>query len=300
MKKFITSICALVVLVACKNETAIPENMTWEFDKVIPLDNVNPIGVAMDDEAIYLSDGDNNRVVKVDTNGKILLEYDGFERPMHIDFGKPVAQITDKLASSALNEAALFVPEYGRDSIAVVTGKKRRFLVLNDSLDAPAAISVHENEIALADFYNHRILYYNGTEWISFGTEGKELGMFYYPTDVQITKDAIYVADAYNNRGQVFDKKGKAIAAFGKEQKMNAATGIFVTDTEIYLTDFEHKRVLVFNKDYSLKQELKTEINKPTDVIVLEGKLLITDYGKGALIQYKKVPAVKDTGEKNS
>jgi len=30
-----------------------------------------------------------------------------------------------------------------------------------DSLDAPAGVALYEEEIAIADFYNHRILYFN-------------------------------------------------------------------------------------------------------------------------------------------
>lgn len=286
MKNIVITCSVLLALVACKNTPDELVETTWEFDKVITLNDVKPIGIALDGDAIFLSDGDNNRVLKVDDNGVMLLEYKGFERPMHIDFGEAAVQITDKSTTSMLKERALFVPEYGRDSIAVIRDNKRDYLVIMDSLDAPAAISVYENELAIADFYNHRILYYNGNTWITIGKEGKGNGDFYFPTDVQITNDAIYVADAYNNRGQVFDKNGKFIAVFANDLKINAATGIYVSLNEIYLTDFEGNRVLVFNKDYSLKQELKTGIDKPTDVIVNGNKLLITDYSKGALVRY--------------
>ena len=287
MRNFLILASAFVALVSCKQEKELSVDTSWEFDKVIQLEGVNPIGIAVDGNDMFLSDGDNNRVVKVDATGSILFEYDGFERPMHIDFGEAAMQITDKVTTSMLKERALFVPEYGRDSIAVIRDNKRDYLVFKDSLDAPAAISVFKNEIAIADFYNHRILYYNGSSWLTIGKEGKEHGMFYYPTDVQITSGGIYVADAYNNRGQVFDKNGAFKAVFGEGEKMNAATGIYVGAGQIYLTDFENKRVLVFSKDYTLKQELKTEVSKPTDVIIVGDKLLITDYAMGALVQYK-------------
>lgn len=289
MKKYIVILCAISALVSCKKEQQLPENTIWELEKTIALDGINPIGIALDGNLIYLSDGDNNRVVAVDSTGKTLFIHEGFERPMHIDFGSTTAITSGDVTKSARISSALFVPEYGRDSIAILRKDARDYLALKDSLDAPAAISVFENEIAIADFYNHRILYYNGSSWMTIGAEGKEPGMFYYPTDVQITKDRIFVADAYNNRGQAFDKSGKLIAVFGEDQKMNAATGIYVSDDEIYLTDFERKRVLVFSKDYGFKQALTTQISKPTDVIVFNGKLLITDYSSGMLVQYKPI-----------
>lgn len=284
MRAFLYLIVVAAITISCTEKVKVPQE--WQFEKVIPLDGVNPIGIAIDGNDIFLSDGDHNRVVKVDDTGTILFEMEGFERPMHIEFGKADFQISDKVTTSILKERALFVPEYGRDSIAVMRDNKLDYLVLKDSLDAPAAISVYNNEIAIADFYPNRVLYYNGTDWISIGTEGKELGQLYYPTDVQITEKHIFVADAYNHRGQVFDKTGKGIAFIGADQKINAATGLFVNDTDIYMTDFENGRVLVFGLDYQLKQILETNIDKPTDVYVNNGILYITNYRKGELVKY--------------
>ena len=56
---------------------------------------------------------------------------------------------------------------------------------------------------------------------------------------MQITEHSIWVADAYNNRVQVFDKSGNFGQVIGAEAKMNAATGIYVTDSELMVTDFE-------------------------------------------------------------
>lgn len=284
MRVFLTIIAIATAIISCTEKTAVPQE--WQFEKSIAVDGINPIGIAMDGNDIFLSDGDHNRLVKVNEAGEILFETDGFERPMHIDFGEANFQITDKVTTSMLKDRALFVPEYGRDSIAVMRDNQLSYLILKDSLDAPAAISVYENEMAIADFYNNRVLYYNSNNWISIGTEGKELGQLYYPTDVQITENYIFVADAYNHRGQVFDKTGKGIALIGEDQKINAATGIFVNENEVYLTDFENGRILVFNLNYELKQILETGIDKPTDVFVNDKILYITNYRKGELVKY--------------
>lgn len=284
MRALLTIIAVATAMISCTEKAAVPQQ--WQFEKTIALDGINPIGIAMDGNDIFLSDGDHNRVVKVDDNGAILSEIGGFERPMHIEFGEADFQITDKVNTSILKERALFIPEYGRDSIAVMRDNKLDYLVLKDSLDAPAAISVYENEMAIADFYNNRVLYYDGNGWISIGTEGKELGQLYYPTDVQLTEKYIFVADAYNHRGQVFDKSGKGIAFIGADQKFNAATGIYVSSSEVFLTDFENGRVLVFGMDYQLKQTLETDIDKPTDIYAQDGVLYITNYRKGELVKY--------------
>jgi len=242
------------------------------LSKTIQLDGVNPIGLTQVNGAIWLSDGDHNRLVKINNEGKITETIDSLDRPMHIDAIK----------------GTIFIPEYGKDAIETVDKKGRFVMKIPDSLDAPAGISVYEKERAIADFYNNRILYFDGSDWISFGKEGKAEGEFYYPTDVQITKDKIWVADAYNNRIQVFDKKGVFLQMMGQDQKINAATGIFVAEDEVYVTDFENNRILIFGKNGELLQMLKSQIEKPTDMMIKDELLYVINYRNGKLNLFEK------------
>ncbi len=244
------------------------EETTWQLIKSIPLDSVNPIGLTFTQEGLWLSDGDRNRLVLVDPDGKIIRTIDSLQRPMHI--------------ASAGN--TLYVPLYGNDQIARITAKAILALPLKDSLDAPASISVFGKETAIADFYNHRILYSkDGETYLSIGSEGKEEGQFNYPTDVQITRDLIWVADAYNNRIQAFTKDGLFEKSIGADQKMNAATGIFVSDEELFVTDFENNRILIFEHSGKLKQIFSQGVEKPTDVLMTGDNLYIANYRNGSL-----------------
>ena len=69
-------------------------------------------------------------------------------------------------------------------------------IALPSKPDAPSSVSVLDNAIAVADFYNNRIIYTNGDEDRTFGEEGMDDGQLNYPTDVQFAHDQIYVADA--------------------------------------------------------------------------------------------------------
>jgi len=223
---------------------------------------VTPIGIAQLGEHLWISDGDHNQLVHIDKQGKVLGTHDGFERPMHLD----------------AHGEQLYIPEYGKDQITIFSPDEISAVAIQDSLDAPAGVDVYGEEMAIADFYNHRVLYKNANAWISIGEKGKADGTFHYPTDVQITSDKIYVADAYNNRIQVFDKSGQHLLTFGAAEKMNAATGIFVSDQQVFVTDFENDRVLIYDLEGALQQTLNTGLEKPTDILLVDKELWIANY----------------------
>ena len=52
-------------------------NTHWKFAKIIDLNNVNPIGIVAQGDFLWLSDVDNNRIVKIDLDGKIIESFDG-------------------------------------------------------------------------------------------------------------------------------------------------------------------------------------------------------------------------------
>ena len=268
MKKIVILLSFILILSCIK-----AERMSWQFTRVTTIPGVHPVGITSVNDTLWLSDTDNNRLVQLSNDGQVYKSVNNLDRPMHID----------------TFNGSLYVPEYGKDAISIYADSKFVSLQINDSLDAPAGISVYNKEIAIADFYNNTIHYFNGQKWRSFGEKGRHLGQLNYPTDVQITKDFIWVADAYNNRVQVFNKQGDAIKIIGEAQKMNAATGIFVTKEVVLVTDFENNRVLEFSKNGTLLQELTTAIEKPTDIFVKHHtELYIINYRNETMTIFSK------------
>ena len=264
--KYLYGLVVLVLLVQCQNSSK-----EWTYQNTIDLGGSTPIGLTVVENHIWVADGDNNLLVHLDESGKILFKEGDFDRPMHI----------------TSDGQAIYVPEYGKDQITIFKGEDRVPLIIPDSLDAPAGIHFADGNFAIADFYNHRILFGNNADWSSFGKEGKADGEFYYPTDVHIAHQNIYVADAYNNRIQVFDFDGKHKQSIGKEDKMNASTGIYVEE-EIFITDFENDRLLIYSLAGELIQIIEENLNKPTDVIIKDDILYIANYKGKNLMTYKR------------
>ena len=90
----------------------------------------------------------------------------------------------------------------------------------------------------------------------------------------------------------MFDKKGGFLQMMGQNQKMNAATGIFVSVDEVFVTDFENNRVLVFNMTGELLQVLNDQIEKPTDMMIKDDMLYVINYRNGKLNIFDKQPVV--------
>ena len=246
----------------------------WQQIDTIKLGNITPIGFAFQNDSIWIADGDHNQIVAVNSKGEIKKTVAEFERPMHMDIEKGV----------------LYIPEYGSDQIIKYSNGEgeKSALEIPDSLDAPAGVDIYNKEIAIADFYNHRIVYFNGKDWKPFGKKGKGKGELYYPTDVQILSNKIVVADAYNNRIQIFDKDGNSIQIIGESEKINAATGIFANEKEIFITDFENDRVLAYNQKGELQQIISENIDKPTDLVIKDDILYIANYKGKNILKMKK------------
>ncbi|MDX2280097.1 MAG: hypothetical protein NW218_10940 [Saprospiraceae bacterium] len=256
----------LITFFSCKNETNKHEKSViknWSFDKKIALDSFGVIGIASaGDGNLWLSDADNNQLIKINTDGQILETQDGFDRPMHI----------------AERDEALLVAEYSADIIRAIHHGHNDTLDFPEDFDAPSGVDAEGNKVAVADFYNHRIVFTDSTANLTFGQKGTAPGELTYPTDVQFAHGKLWVADAYNHRAQVFDLTGKHLKTFGEAEKMNAMTGIFVGEKQVFVTDFENSRVLVYDLDGNLEQVITDNLDKPTDALIVGNLLFVVNY----------------------
>jgi DNA-binding beta-propeller fold protein YncE len=247
-------------------------NKDYKFVQEVNLNGMKPISIAVAEDGIWVSDSENNRIVKINENGKIISEFDGFQRPMHI----------------SLFKEKVYVPEYLNDSIKVISNGKVLTLNLRMKPNAPAGIDVLDSFTAIADFYNHRIIVKNEDSTYSFGSKGHKAGKLFYPTDVKIIGDKIIVADAYNNRIQIFSKKGEAVSVIGGNDSLNVASGIDANENKIFVTDSNNNRVLIYDWKGNRLQTLTQNINYPIDVVLNKDKLFISNFHKGTISIYEK------------
>jgi DNA-binding beta-propeller fold protein YncE len=97
----------------------------------------------------------------------------------------------------------------------------------------------------------------------------------------------VYVADAYNNRVQMFNINGQVLEVIGEEDGFNVASGIAVNKDGFAVTDQENNRVLIYNLNGKSQQILTDNINYPTDVLFDENSLYITNFKENSIAVYQ-------------
>lgn len=86
-----------------------------------------------------------------------------------------------------------------------------------------------------------------------WGEKGRAPGQFNDPTGITVTKNEVFVADARNNRIQVFDFEGNFKRQFGSEGEgigqLLRPMGITVYGDKLYVAEFWNNRIQVFKLD---------------------------------------------------
>jgi DNA-binding beta-propeller fold protein YncE len=275
MKKVLkaTIFLSAFLLFSCNENKKKAEKFSeWKYTKTISLGDIAPIGIAAQDSFLWLSDVDNNRVVKIDLDGKIVKSFDGFQRPTHI----------------AIQENKIYVPQYTSDTVNIIENGTVSVLALKEKTDAISGIAADGNNFAAADFYNNRILFQQDDKVTIIGKKGHNDGELNYPTDVAIKNNLIYVADAYNNRVQVFDLKGNYVRIIGWNENIKVATGIKVTDTQVIVADFDGNRVLIYDLNGKLLQIISDKFNQPTDIEIINNTMYVINYKGKTISIFKK------------
>jgi len=128
-KSAIIALYGVLLIFSCtgnqnKADQKIEPVVKWKLVKEIPLGSIAPIGIAAHGNYLWLSDVDNNRVIKIDLDGKIIESFEDFQRPMHI----------------AIQDNKLYISEYTSDSLKFLEDGKVSTYTLKEKPDAIAGV----------------------------------------------------------------------------------------------------------------------------------------------------------------
>ncbi|MGA1868971.1 MAG: NHL repeat-containing protein [bacterium] len=158
-----------------------------------------------------------------------------------------------------------------------------------------SGVDLGSDGVALAERTNVRILRLTHR----FDITGFENSKFNQPSDVEITRDRIYVLDGVNDRIAVFDKKGTPLFTFGKSGsdpgELNSPLGFAIdSKNRIYVADSGNHRIEVFDINGVFLSNIPLIKDKygipsdPTCIAINEqlGYLIIADNDNHRLLIY--------------
>ena len=263
-------------------------------------------GAAVDrDNRIFVSDGANNQIWRVDLNGATKLVTDKLNTPSQIAIDKDTALIVADTGSHTIKRVNL-----SDGAISIVAGIANQAGFRDGATDtalfrAPVGVAVGKNgEIFVADTYNDkiRVIKNNVVTTIAGTTRGLTDGAnakFDTPCGIAVLPDnQILIADAGNKRLRQIDANNVVSTFAGNENQSRFNTtfiepvGVAVDENStVYVADAGANQIKVFGRKFigfweilsggrgAVDDKLNAaKFNRPTNVAVArDGDLLIAD-----------------------
>lgn len=241
-----------------------------------------PRGIAADSKGnIYIADLGNSRVQKYDADGKFILAFgtagDG-EGQLKEPNGVAVDASNNVWVVDALNHKLL---KFTADGVFVKEWKGPP----ENTFYGPRDIAIGPNKaLYIVDQGRGRVVKFDpaSESYSEFGSLGSGEGQFHEATGIAIAGDNVVVADAANNRIQVFDLSGKFVRAWpiaGADYARDAwhypdvvydesAKKLYITNgwtSEVAAYDLEGQIVTS-----TFKPEANDKLDNPSSIVISE------------------------------
>ncbi len=208
-----------------------------------------PYGLAIHQGAIYAVDTRGNGYAVFD----IANSRSRFVRPSGAGaLIKPINIVID-------NDGTRYITDTGRKQVLVFSADDRFLQAFGEvGQFKPADVAISGNKLYVTDVMNHKVHVLDklsGDSLLSFGEVGSEIGQFFHPTNLTISRDgSVYVVDQSNFRLQQFSPDGEFIRTIGE---IGSAPGRFARPKGV---DLDHEdRIYVVDAAFQNVQILAPE-----------------------------------------
>ena len=202
-----------------------------------------PQGVSFDaNNHLYVVDNGNNRVQKLDVDGKYILQFGSY--------GSEDGELYYPIDIAVHNDKG-FVADGNNSRVSVFhLDGQFSYIIGSGRLSNPWGVAVTSNEQLLVADYNNNCIF----RFTLYGTFVDKFGDDHLSNPTALTTDLsgfILVSDEDSHCVSVFDKDEVFIHSFGSygssEGQFSAPRGIATSPSnELYVTDFYNKRVQIF------------------------------------------------------
>jgi len=221
---------------------------TSEYIRLNKSDNTyfaSPVGVAIGDNQIYISDSKLGKVFIFNTEGESVMTIKDLKRPTGLSFNHDTKRL---YVSDTLDHKIVIYNSTGQKQFSFGQREQDK-----GNFNFPTHLVLDNDKLYVNDTMNFRIQTFDldGNYISGFGKHGDASGYFSQPKGIGLdSKGHIFVVDAIFHRVQIFDQKGQYLLDFGN-QGSNAGefwlpSGLFIDQDKIYVADSFNRRVQVF------------------------------------------------------
>jgi len=270
--------------------------ITGDSDSGIQLKGA--LGLSVDlSGAIYISDTENNRIIKFNSDGKMIKSIGGFGWEKE-QFYTP----SDICAASALD---VFVADYNNhrvqrydkdlNYISSLYSDENWEETFQFAYPKSVAVSIH-GDLFIIDGENVRLLKLNsfGEPEMSFGDFSEGKGRLMDPVQITMSpKDKMYVSDGGANKIVVFDYFGNYLSEIGSGF-LKEPHGLFYSSLSLLLVaDTGNKRVVIFNPEgelvfqWSIISDELGGFQNPEDIVAFGKRVFVLDENRVLAFELK-------------
>lgn len=208
-----------------------------------------PVAVAVDSQgALWLIDGLQKRVVKVDSSGRIELEF-GSQ-------GRGTGKFKNPTDLAVSEEGFIYVADPANSWVQIFNQEGLFLNVIHQGeqgvvMDEPVALALNSHDsLHVLDRDLKKVFVYSsqGKLLAQFGQAGDRGGDFDDPVDLFVTDTEIFVLDADTHSIKVFSERGQFLRSFGAQGRgkgdFNEPTSITrCDDISFFVTDLENESI---------------------------------------------------------
>ena len=273
---------------------------TWTFSQSDSLSLSEPSSLSVSpDGSLFIADTDNNRIIKLNVNGRFVKQMGGF--------GWEKEQFNSPVAVSAENGLDVFVADYYNNRIERYD-KDLHYLASFSSGESwpddlafgfPLDVGISsQGELFCLDGENQRVLKLDvlGNPQISFGDYDSGEGWISQPGHLTVSRyERIFVTDEDKAEIIAFDLHGNFLFTFGRGIFQKPA-GMTEYGTDLFIiADSGRKQVMILYKYLKLINEISGSsengflFKEPVDVAVWKDRLYVLDRKRDAVDVFRLI-----------